>query len=76
MDLKRFLIASAIIWAAGFALGYVIHGGLLKPDYMLVAPLMRSEAEMNSLMGYMIAGYIFFSMAFVYIHGLASTPLA
>ncbi len=65
MNIKRYIIASIVIFIVMQLIGYLIHNVLLMPDYMALSALWRPE--MMSLMWIMWLTGLLFSFVFVYI---------
>ena len=48
MNLRRIALAAVVAWLVYMALGFVVHGILLKDTYLQYASVMRPEAEQNN----------------------------
>jgi hypothetical protein len=72
---KKFLIAWVVMFVAYMALGIVVHGVLLKDDY-LATGMMRPEEEAQKLMHLMILAHVFLAGAFtwIYARGVENKP--
>jgi hypothetical protein len=68
MNVKRWIFASAAVFAVLFVLEGVIHGVLLADLYQRTASVWRPQAEIQSLMWLMWLGYLIFAPAFVLIY--------
>lgn len=66
---KKFLISVVVIFAVSFGLGSLIHECLLSADYAKVSHLFRAKEDIGAHMVYLMAGYLLFSLAFVWIYG-------
>ena len=75
---KKFLIAWFVVFVAWFAGSFVVHGVLLRPDYMLLTNLFRSEGEQGNFFPLMLLAHVMLSGAFVWIyaHGVEARPWA
>jgi hypothetical protein len=72
---KKFLIAWVVVFVLYMAGGMLVHGMILADDYM-ATDLMRSEAEAQQLMHWMIIAHVLMSGAFVWIYarGVENRP--
>ena len=75
---KNFLIAWFVVFIAWFAGSFVVHGVLLRPDYMLLANLFRSEGDQGNFFPLMLLAHVMLSGAFVWIYarGVEARPWA
>jgi hypothetical protein len=58
-------VAAAVL---SFAIGFVVHGMLLAPDYANLKSLFRPEAEMRAMFAWMIVAHVLFGIAFAWIY--------
>jgi hypothetical protein len=65
---KRFLVSLIVMFIMVMALGFVVHGLLLTPDYKQLPGIMRNDADSLAHMPYMLIGQFFFAVAFVWIY--------
>ena len=65
MNVKRLLLAIVVLYVAVFATDFLIHGVLLKLDYVASASLWRPEAEMQQFMGWLMFGQLLATVTFV-----------
>ena len=75
---RKFLVAWLVVFLAWFAGSFVVHGVLLRPDYMLLTNIFRpQEAEMQ-YMPLMLFAHVILSGAFVWIYtrGAEAAPWA
>lgn len=65
---KRFWICSALVGMAALVLGLVVHGLLLRGDYVAHAALYRNQAEASARFGWILVAYglIGLSMTWLY----------
>ena len=73
---KKFFIAWLVIFVAWFLGSFVVHGTLLRSDYMQLTALFRSEADSQPHFPLMILAHVMLSGAFVWIYarGVESKP--
>jgi apolipoprotein N-acyltransferase len=74
--MKKFLAAFGIVFVLSALLNFVIHGVLLKPLYQQSAQLMRDEADSGAHAMYLMVGFFFFTLGFVWIYarGVEAKP--
>jgi len=65
---KRFLIAWAVLFVVWFVGSFVVHGTLLRSDYMQLQNLFRPESEAGKYFPLMILAHVILSGAFVWIY--------
>jgi hypothetical protein len=65
---KKFLIAWIVLFAAWFLGSFVVHGVLLRPDYMHLTSLFRAEGDQRKYFPLMIVAHVILSGAFVWIY--------
>lgn len=65
---KRFWICGVVVAMAALALGFIVHGLLLRSDYLAHASLYRSQAEASARFIWILIAYalIGFSMTWLY----------
>jgi hypothetical protein len=73
---KKFFIAWLVLFVAWMLGSFVIHGTLLRPDYMQLSNLFRSEAGGQAYFPLMILAHVILSGAFVWIYarGVEAKP--
>lgn len=73
---KKFLIAWILIFAAWMLGSFVVHGVLLRDDYMQLSTLFRPEADAQQYFPWMILAHVLLSGAFVWIYaqGVQNKP--
>jgi hypothetical protein len=76
--MKKFLAAFGLVFVVSTVLNFVIHGVLLKPLYLQSAQLMRDEADSGAHAKFLMVGFFFFSLGFVWIYarGVEAKPWA
>jgi uncharacterized protein YqhQ len=65
---KKFLIAWLVLFVAWFFGSFVVHGVLLRSDYMLLTNLFRAEGDQRNFFPLMIVAHLMLSGAFVWIY--------
>jgi hypothetical protein len=73
---KKFLIAWIVLFAAWFLGSFVVHGVLLRSDYMQLTNLFRPEGDQQKYFPLMIFAHVVLSGAFVWIYarGVEAKP--
>jgi hypothetical protein len=71
MNFARLALAAVAAWVLYMAMGYLVHGVLLRDTYLQYAGVMRPEAEANAILpvnfGLVLVG--FFAFAYAYAKG-------
>jgi hypothetical protein len=70
MNAKRLILAIVVVFVGIFITDFLIHGLWLKADYDSTMSLWRSEAEMQSYMGWMMAGQFLAAVTFTVLYAL------
>jgi hypothetical protein len=65
---KKFIIAWFVLFVAWFLGSFVVHGVLLRPDYMQLTNLFRTEGDAQKYFPLMILAHVILSGAFVWIY--------
>jgi hypothetical protein len=73
---KKFYIAWIVLFVAWMLGSLVVHGMLLRPDYMQLTNLFRSEAGGQTYFPLMLLAHVILSGAFVWIYarGVEAKP--
>jgi len=73
---KKFLIAWVLIFVAWMLGSFVVHGVLLRDDYMQLSNLFRPEDDAQHYFPWMILAHVILSGAFVWIYaqGVQNKP--
>jgi hypothetical protein len=73
---KKFFIAWIVLFVAWMLGSLVVHGTLLRPDYMQLTNLFRPESEAGTYFPLMILAHVILSGAFVWIYarGVEARP--
>jgi hypothetical protein len=64
----KFTISAVVIAVMSLALGFVVHGWLLAPDYKALAALFRSENDQVSFFGFVIAAHALIGIGFTWVY--------
>ena len=64
----KFAIAVLVMFIAWMAEGFVVHGTLLRPEYMKLANLYRPETEQLAYLPWMLLAHLVVAFAFVWIY--------
>jgi len=64
----KFIIAVIVMFIAWMIEGFVVHGWLLRPEYMKLGSLFRPEAEQMGYFPWMLLGHVILAFAFVWIY--------
>jgi hypothetical protein len=65
---RRFLIAWVVVFIAWMVGSFVVHGTLLREDYMSLPTLFRPEAESQEYFQFMLLAHVLLAGAFVWIY--------
>ena len=73
---KKFLTAWIVLFAAWFLGSFVVHGVLLRSDYMQLTNLFRAEGDQRKYFPLMIVAHLMLSGTFVWIYarGVEAKP--
>jgi hypothetical protein len=73
---KKLITAWVVLFVTWFVGSFVVHGVLLKSDYMQLTSLFRSEEDSQKYFPLMILAHIMLSGAFVWIYarGVEAKP--
>jgi len=71
---KKFFIAWIVLFVAWFLGSFVVHGTLLRSDYMQLTALFRTEADSKQYFPLMILAHAMLSGAFVWIYARGVEP--
>lgn len=73
---KKFIIAWIVIFVAWFLGDFVVHGMLLRADYLALSMLFRTEADSQHYFPLMILAHVMMAGAFVWIYarGVETKP--
>ena len=64
----KFVISAIVVAAMSLALGFVVHGWLLAPEYRALGPLFRPENDQMAFFGFMIAAHVLIGVGFTWIY--------
>lgn len=65
---RKFIVSVVVIFVLTVIIGYVVHGTLLRQDYMQLAKLTRPQQQMGSYYPFMLLAQLLFSIGFVWIY--------
>ena len=65
---KKLITAWIVVFVAWLMGSFVIHGVLLRPDYMQLTGLFRSDGDQQKYFPFMILAHVILSGAFVWIY--------
>ena len=71
---KKFIIAWIVLFVAWFLGSFVVHGLLLRSDYMQLPSLFRTEEDAQKYFPLMILAHVILSGAFVWIYARGAEP--
>jgi hypothetical protein len=73
---KKFIIAWVVLFVAWFAGSFIVHGVLLRSDYMQLTNLFRPEGDQQKYFPLMLLAHVILSGAFVWIYarGVEAKP--
>jgi len=64
----KFIIAVVVIFVAWMLGDFVVHAVLLKPEYMKLAGLFRTESESGAYMPFMLLAHVLLALALVWVY--------
>ncbi len=67
---KKFIIAWIVLFVAWLLGDFVIHAVLLRPDYMQLSNLFRTEGDQQKYLPLMLLAHVIMSGALVWIYAL------
>jgi hypothetical protein len=68
--MKKFLIASVVLYIVVVMLGFGIHEGILGNDYRQLMHLFRPQPGSEAYMGYMFLSYLPYVLGVVWIYSM------
>ena len=73
---KKFFIAWLVLFIVWMAGDFLVHGVLLKSDYLQLARLYRSDEESQAYFTWMLLAHVLMAGAFawIYVHGREAKP--
>ncbi len=71
---KRFWICGLVMFLAAMLLSVIVHAVLLKPDYLALGPMYRTDADGQTYLPWMLLAHalIGFAMTWIYRQGFSS----
>jgi len=64
----KFWISALVMFVLAFGLSFLVHSVLLYNDYMQMQSWMRPQAQVQSLIPYMIVAQAIFGIAFAWVY--------
>lgn len=73
---KKFWISLVVMFVLAMAIGIVVHGILLAPDYLKLTSMFRPAADQQRYLWAMLLahGFIAFAFTWIYFRGRESRP--
>ena len=71
---SKFVVSTALMAVMSMALGFVVHGWLLLPDYVAQGALFRPQDQQPAFLGFMIAAHLLIGVAFTWIYRMGREP--
>jgi len=71
---KRFWICGLTISATALALGFFVHGLLLRDDYLALAHLFRPQADANAQVAWILLAYLSLGLAMTWLYRWLPPP--
>ena len=65
---KRSLICGIVVAFAALVLGFLVHGVVLRADYLALAALYRTQAEANAQAGWIIVAYLCMGLSMTWLY--------
>ena len=65
---KKFIVAWLVLFVAWFLGSFVVHGVLLRSDYLQLTNLFRAEGDQQKYFPLMLLAHVILSGAFVWIY--------
>lgn len=65
---KRFWTCSLVVSMAALLLGFLVHGLLLRADYLAHADIYRDQAEANARFGWILLAYALLGCAMTWLY--------
>ncbi len=65
---KRFWICSIVVSVAAMVLGLIVHGLILRGDYIALADLYRSQAESSARAPWVLTAYALIGFAMTWLY--------
>jgi len=71
---KRFWICGFTISASALALAFIVHGVLLRADYLALAHLFRPQTDANAQVGWILLAYASLGLAMTWLYRWLPPP--
>ncbi|PBJ82371.1 hypothetical protein CMZ84_09330 [Lysobacteraceae bacterium NML93-0399] len=72
---KRFWICGFTMAATALALAFVVHGLMLRADYLALAHLFRAPADANARVGWILLAYASLGLGMTWLYRWLPRPL-
>jgi hypothetical protein len=70
----RFWITGAALFVLTMAIGFLVHGMLLKPEYDQLPGIMRGDADAMAHFPYLLLAHVFFAFGVAWIYQQGVKP--
>jgi len=64
----KFILAAVAAFLISFALGFIVHGMILRPDYLENAFMYRGDGEAMTFLPYLLLSYAVKAFAFTWVY--------
>lgn len=64
----KFVISAVVVAVLSLALGFVVHGWLLAPDYKALGALFRPDNDQMNFFAFMIAAHVLIGIGFTWVY--------
>ena len=73
---RKFYISVGVMFVLSMALGFLVHGALLAPEYAKLTNLFRQGADAESHFSAMLLAHVFIAIGFtwIYVRGKEDKP--
>jgi hypothetical protein len=65
---KRSWICGVVVAFAALVLGFLVHGVVLRADYLALASLYRTQADANAQAGWIVVAYLCMGLAMTWLY--------
>lgn len=72
---KRFWICGLTISATALVLGFLVHGALLRADYLALSHLFRPRDEANANVGWILLAYLALGLGMTWLYRWLPPPV-
>ena len=73
---RKFWISAVVAFVMLMVLGYIVHNNLLAADYAKLSAMMRSQADMQAKLIYIVIAHVSaaLAMTWIYVKGRENRP--